>query len=326
MSQCKDAPFPDLRVPGETQTARPPWQAGAPITRPDGGAPDDSSCDDFAWLADILPRPPARILDAGCGEGALSRALADAGYAVTSIDADPAAVAAARAAGVPAMCADLASYEDEPFDAVVMLLSLHHMHPLGTVLDQVTRLLRPSGTLILDEYAWDWADDASIRWFHDIAAILAAAEVIDPPSGRDQLRARWRSQHVVDGALCNEADAMIKAVSARLADVTVRRVPYLARRLLAGRGNRKILSELCRIEREHLADGTLSATGFRLTATKPLLHSAARPGAREFLASACIIPVGVFCQHANRRSEDEHRRANRGHVRGHGHPGRNHAR
>lgn len=157
MSQCKDAPFPDLRVPGETQTARPPWQAGAPITRPDGGAPDDSSCDDFAWLADILPRPPARILDAGCGEGALSRALADAGYAVTSIDADPAAVAAARAAGVPAMCADLASYEDEPFDAVVMLLSLHHMHPLGTVLDQVTRLLRPSGTLILDEYAWDWA-------------------------------------------------------------------------------------------------------------------------------------------------------------------------
>ena len=82
--------------------------------------------------AGLLPPPPARILDAGCGEGTLSRRLADAGYAVTPVDADPAAVAAARAAEVPVVRADLASYDDEPFDAVVMLLSLHHMHPLGT--------------------------------------------------------------------------------------------------------------------------------------------------------------------------------------------------
>ena len=63
----------------------------------------------------------------------------------------PAAVAADRSAGVPDVRADLASYDDEPFDAVVMLLSLHPMRPLGTVLDRVTRLLRPGGTLILDE-------------------------------------------------------------------------------------------------------------------------------------------------------------------------------
>jgi hypothetical protein len=51
----------------------------------------------------------------------------------------------------------------------------------------------------------------------------------------------------------------------------VRRVPYLARHLVAGRGNRKILGELCRIEREHLADGTLTATGFRLTAKEDVI-------------------------------------------------------
>jgi SAM-dependent methyltransferase len=166
--------------------------------------------------------------------------------------------------------ADLASYDDRPFDAVVMLLSLHHMHPVGAALDRVARLLRPGGTLILDEYAWDWADDATIRWFYDTAAILAAAQVIDPPTGGDSLLARWRSRHTVGGAMCNGGDAMITAVRARLGDVTVRRVPYLARHLLAGRGNQTILGELCRIEREHLADGTLSATGFRLTAMKHL--------------------------------------------------------
>jgi hypothetical protein len=149
-----------------------------------------------------------------------------------------------------------------------MLLSLHHMHPLGPALDRVTRLLRPGGLLILDEYAWDRADPATIRWFYEIAAVLAAAGVIDPQPGGDQLLARWRSRHTVDGAMCNGGDAMIQAVSARLGNVTVRRMPYLARHLLAGRGNGKILAELCRIEREHLADGTLSATGFRLTATK----------------------------------------------------------
>lgn len=261
--------YPDPLAAGdEGLTIMPPGQAAAPVAGPDGGGPDAASCADLAWLADILPPPPARILDAGCGEGALSRRLADAGYAVTSIDADPAAVAAARSAGVPAERADLASYDDEPFDAVVMLLSLHHMHPLGTALDRVAHLLRPGGMLVLDEYAWDWADDATIRWFYDTAAILAATGVIDPPAGGEQPLARWRSRHTVDGAMCNGGDAMIKAVSARLENVTVRRVPYLARHLLAGQGNQKILDELCRIEREHLADGTMPATGFRLTAMK----------------------------------------------------------
>lgn len=238
------------------------------LSRPDSAMPDTPSGADFAWLTGILPSAPARILDAGCGEGALSRWLMDAGYDVTSIDTDPAAVAAARAAGVPTVCADLASYDDSPFDAVVMLLSLHHMHPLSAALDRVGHLLWPGGTLILDEYAWDWADDATIRWFYDIAAILAATGVIDSPAGGDQLFARWRSRHTVDGAMCNGGDAMIKAVSERLGTITVRRMPYLARHLLAGRGNRQILAELCRIEREHILDGTLAATGFRLTARK----------------------------------------------------------
>jgi SAM-dependent methyltransferase len=269
MPRCEGKLYAGPRAAGGgAVTAMLPRQAAAPAVRADGGGPDASSCGDAAWLAGVLPPPPARILDAGCGEGALSRRLADAGYAVVSIDTDPAAVSAARAAGVPAVCADLSGYDDEPFDAVVMLLSLHHMHPLVAALDRAAHLLRPGGTLILDEYAWDWASDATIRWFYDIAAILAATGVIDPPDGEEQLPARWRSRHTVEGAMCNGGNAMITAVSERLGDVTVRRVPYLARHLLAGRGNQRILAELCRIEREHIADGTLSATGFRLTARK----------------------------------------------------------
>lgn len=53
-------------------------EAGAPIVCPDGGGPAASSCDDPARLASLLPWLPARILDAGCGEGALCRRLAAA--------------------------------------------------------------------------------------------------------------------------------------------------------------------------------------------------------------------------------------------------------
>ncbi len=266
MTGCKSSRYADPRTTrGNAAADGLPGQAAA---CPGSGASGASACAAFTWLAGVLPSPPARILDAGCGDGELSVRLSDAGYDVASIDADPAAVAAARSAGVPAVLADLAGYDDEPFDAVVMLLSLHHMHPLRAAVDRAARLLRPGGTLILDEYAWDWADAATITWYYDTAAILAVTGVIDPPDGGDGPRARWRSRHTVAGAMCNGGDAMIAAVSGRLADVSVRRVPYLARHLLAGRGSPEILAELCRIEREHLAAGTLSATGFRLTARK----------------------------------------------------------
>lgn len=236
---------------------------------------------DHAWLLGVLPPPPARLLDAGCGNGEVAGWLTGLGYQVTAIDANPDAVASARAAGVPAIQADLAGFTDQPFDAVLMLLTLHHMHPLPLVLDQVTRLLRPGGRLVIDEFAWDWAGPATVRWFDDVAAILIAAGLTDPAVGPlspvgppaaaglgDQV-GRWRARHTEHGTACNPGETMIREVSARFGEVEVRRVPYLARHLVSRQAHPAVFAALSRIERDHIADGTLTATGFRLTARQP---------------------------------------------------------
>ncbi|BBH46413.1 class I SAM-dependent methyltransferase [Pseudomonas sp. KU43P] len=54
---------------------------------------------DQAVLLAILGRQPERVLDLGCGEGWLLRALADRGIDATGVDGDAALVAAAQAAG-----------------------------------------------------------------------------------------------------------------------------------------------------------------------------------------------------------------------------------
>lgn len=241
---------------------------------------DSDTMRDHAWLGGVLPPPPARLLDAGCGDGAVAGWLTRLGYRVTAIDADPDAVARARAAGVPAIQANLASYADQPFDAVLMLLTLHHMHPLPQVLDTVTRLLRPGGRLVIDEFAWDWADPATIGWFDDIAAILVAAGVADPAAGPlspvgpsvaaspGNQAARWRARHTEAGTACNPGDAMVREVSERFGEVEVRRVPYLARHLVSQRAHPAVFAELSRIERGHITDGTLTATGVRIIARR----------------------------------------------------------
>ena len=235
---------------------------------------------DHVWLTGVLPAPPARLLDTGCGDGAVAGWLARLGYRVTAIDADPDAVARARAAGVPAIQADLVGYTDQPFDAVLMLLTLHHMHPLPQVLDTVTRLLRPGGRLVIDEFAWDWAEPGTIDWFEDIAAILVAAGVADPAAGplnpvgllagagQGDQAVRWRARHTQHGRACNPGDAMIRAVAQRFGEVELWRVPYLARHLVSRQAHPAVFAELSRIERRRIADGTLTATGFRVIASR----------------------------------------------------------
>lgn len=101
-------------------------------------------------LLDLLrPRPGERILDLGCGEGALTEKLVAAGATVVGVDASAAQIDAARARGLDAhvMDGEALTFARE-FDAVLSNAALHWMLKPDAVLQGVARALKPGGRFV----------------------------------------------------------------------------------------------------------------------------------------------------------------------------------
>jgi len=96
----------------------------------------------------LAPRSGERILDLGCGDGALTEVLAR-DVRVTGVDASAEQVAAARARGLDAHVADGArlGFVAE-FDAVFSNAALHWMRDPDAVIDGVWRALKPGGRFV----------------------------------------------------------------------------------------------------------------------------------------------------------------------------------
>jgi trans-aconitate methyltransferase len=100
-------------------------------------------------LALLNPQPGERILDLGCGDGALTVKIAAAGADVIGIDASESMVAAARARGVDAHVANGEALAFGPeFDAVFSNAALHWMLDGKAVAAGVHQALKPGGRFV----------------------------------------------------------------------------------------------------------------------------------------------------------------------------------
>ncbi|MCC1496957.1 bifunctional 2-polyprenyl-6-hydroxyphenol methylase/3-demethylubiquinol 3-O-methyltransferase UbiG [Alcanivorax sp. 1008] len=109
---------------------------------------------DAAIIEAIKIRCPATVLDIGCGEGWLARRLADQGMQVTGVDAIPALIGTARAAGG----ADYyqLSYQQlvagelrQRFDVLVCNFSLLGETSVENLLAGLPAMLSPGGSLLI---------------------------------------------------------------------------------------------------------------------------------------------------------------------------------
>ena len=107
-----------------------------------------------------LPEPPARVLEIGCGPtGELASTLAADGFDVLAVDP-----VAPEGEHFRRLRIEDLSVDEGPFDGAVAVRSLHHLHHLGAAMEHVAALLGPGGVFVVEEFAWDLADEATAAW------------------------------------------------------------------------------------------------------------------------------------------------------------------
>lgn len=117
-----------------------------------------------AWrelLLGVLPPPPARVVDLGCGTGTLSVLLAESGYEVDGLDFSPRMVElaerkAGRLEGVRFTEGDAFEppFPESTYDVVLCRHVLWAMPDPAEALARWLRLLTPAGRLLLVEGRW----------------------------------------------------------------------------------------------------------------------------------------------------------------------------
>lgn len=134
---------------------------------------------DIAQIMALLPPPPVRLLDLGCGSGWTSELFAFSGYHVLGTDVAPDMIAIARL-----RCRDGLSLEfrvnnfespiaDADFDAVVLYDALHHAEDAAAVIRNAHAALAAGGLFISVEPGRGHADAEATR---DVVARFGTTE------------------------------------------------------------------------------------------------------------------------------------------------------
>jgi ubiquinone/menaquinone biosynthesis C-methylase UbiE len=122
-----------------------------------------------------------RILDIGCGEGHLARALAERGARITGYDPfiaeTPLTEQGAGSFRLANATADALPEPDHEADLVLFVFSLHHVPgaKLERALAEARRVLRSSGRLYVAEPLAQGPHQYIIELFHDETAVRQAA-------------------------------------------------------------------------------------------------------------------------------------------------------
>ena len=171
------------------------------------------------------------MLEFGCGNGELARALAADGYDVVAVDPNAPAGPIFRQTTLEALG------DEGRFDGALASLSLHHVDDLDVALDKLHSLLRPGAPLIIREFAWELVDEPTARWDYE-------------RRGREGGLTAWRAEH----EHLHTSPAMRTALDARFREPSLEWGPYLSEDTSAEGHTRQ--------ERRLIESGEIRAIGF----------------------------------------------------------------
>lgn len=120
-------------------------------------------------------KPGERILDLGCGDGALTASLAARGAVMTGVELDPSMATAARARGLDVVEQSMTGLEFHgTFDAIFSNAALHWVRDQQAVVAGVYCALAPGGRFV-----------AEMGGLGNIAAVRVALAAVCAPFGVD---------------------------------------------------------------------------------------------------------------------------------------------
>lgn len=161
----------------------------------------------------LAPRPSERILDVGCGDGFLTKRIAESGARVVGVDSSAEMVRAARALGLDAR---VQSGEDlefvEEFDAVFSNAAIHWMKRPDAVIDGVFRALKAGGRFVAE-----FGGEGCVRTLREAVELSLARRGVDAqghtpwyfPSARDYTGRLERRGFVVKHAHCFDRPTLL---------------------------------------------------------------------------------------------------------------------
>jgi ubiquinone/menaquinone biosynthesis C-methylase UbiE len=155
------------------------------------------SADDLlAALVELAPADPgASWLDVACGPGLVARALDPRVGSVHGVDMTPAMVERAEAEAVAGGHAGLAfsrgdatalEEADASYDGAITRFSLHHIPAPSRVIEEMARVVRPGGWVVVGDHLTD-ADADAAAWHQEIERLR------DPTHWASQTAERLRA-------------------------------------------------------------------------------------------------------------------------------------
>jgi SAM-dependent methyltransferase len=257
----------------------------SPVLGVEARPADVGTSETLSFVLESVSPPPRRLLEIGCGDGELAARLHGLGYRIVALDSDAKAVRAAIARGVDARVARWPDFEGGRCDAVLFTRSLHHLRPLSPAIARAAQLLEPDGVVLVEDFAFQDANESTVVWFQGLLRGLQAAGAIEPGAEcfarsvmeSEEPFATWHRDHEQD---LHAADTMRWALAEHFDLIIEHECPYLYRYVIPllspNEAGCRVVREVLAQEREMAARGVIVHVGRRLIGRSPIVETTMR--------------------------------------------------